>query len=184
MYQKRILPYFIIPSTFSPQASSPLERYRQTEGRTTFFTPCYLSSFFFHWARGALPAGATLLGWPNYGVDGRLNKHKSITLIRCAILRVNSTLNLRGSTETSNRLHSPFVIMPHPRNIMLSQMIRIAPPRSSYWLLTLSLLDQCAQPNRLFVQQRRRLFFTKSAASFSDSDGASAGWVSTRFSTS
>jgi hypothetical protein len=21
-----------------------------------------------------LPAGATLLGWPNYGVDGRLNK--------------------------------------------------------------------------------------------------------------
>jgi hypothetical protein len=26
MYQKRILPYFIIPSTFSPQASSPLER--------------------------------------------------------------------------------------------------------------------------------------------------------------
>ena len=23
--------------------------------------------------RGALPAGATLLGWPNYGVDGRLN---------------------------------------------------------------------------------------------------------------
>ncbi len=25
MYQKRILPYFIIPSTFSPQASSPLE---------------------------------------------------------------------------------------------------------------------------------------------------------------
>ena len=26
MYQKRILPCFIIPSTFSPQASSPLER--------------------------------------------------------------------------------------------------------------------------------------------------------------
>ena len=31
MYQKRILPYFIIPSTFSPQASSPLERSRQTD---------------------------------------------------------------------------------------------------------------------------------------------------------
>ena len=43
MYQKRILPYFIIPSTFSPQASSPLERYRQRN----FNTPCYLSSFFF-----------------------------------------------------------------------------------------------------------------------------------------
>ena len=27
MYQNRILPYFIIPSTFSPQASSPLEHY-------------------------------------------------------------------------------------------------------------------------------------------------------------
>ena len=26
-----------------------------------------------HWARGALPAGATLLGWPNYVVDGQLN---------------------------------------------------------------------------------------------------------------
>jgi len=46
IYQKCILPYFIIPSTFSPQASSPLERSRQTDGRTTFFTPCYLSSFF------------------------------------------------------------------------------------------------------------------------------------------
>ena len=43
MYQKRILPYFIIPSTFSPQASSPLERY----GQRNFFTPRYLSSFFF-----------------------------------------------------------------------------------------------------------------------------------------
>jgi len=47
MYQKRILLYLIIPSTFSPQASSPLERSRQTEGRTTFFNTCYLSSFFF-----------------------------------------------------------------------------------------------------------------------------------------
>ena len=47
MYQKRNLPYFVIPSTFSPQASSPLSHHRQTEGWTTFFTPCYLSSFFF-----------------------------------------------------------------------------------------------------------------------------------------
>ena len=43
MYQKRILPYFIIPSTFSPQASSPLERYRQTNLNThtllLFFFP-------------------------------------------------------------------------------------------------------------------------------------------------
>jgi hypothetical protein len=31
MYQKRISPYFIIPSTFSPQASSPLERSGRTE---------------------------------------------------------------------------------------------------------------------------------------------------------
>ncbi len=64
MYQKRILPYFIIPSTFSPQASSPLEH----SGQRNFNTPFTLTSFFFHWARGALPAGATLLGWPNYGV--------------------------------------------------------------------------------------------------------------------
>ncbi len=44
-YQKCILPYFIIPSTFSAQASSPLERSRRTDGRTNFFTPCYLSIY-------------------------------------------------------------------------------------------------------------------------------------------
>ena len=72
MYQKRILPYFIIPSTFSPQASSPLSHHRRTDREiSTPLSPLLLS--FFHWARGALPAGATLLGWPNYGVDGRLN---------------------------------------------------------------------------------------------------------------
>jgi len=69
MYQTRILPYFFIPSTFSPQASSPLERYRQTEGRTTFFTPLYLMYFFFFTERaGPYPqsqlywAGRTM-GW-------------------------------------------------------------------------------------------------------------------------
>ncbi len=46
MYQKSILPYFVIPSTFSLQASSPFSHHRQTDRRTTFFTPCYLSSFF------------------------------------------------------------------------------------------------------------------------------------------
>jgi hypothetical protein len=52
MHQKLFLPYFIIPSTFSPQASSPLSHHRQTEGRTTFFTPCYLSYFIPLSARG------------------------------------------------------------------------------------------------------------------------------------
>jgi hypothetical protein len=33
MYQKRILPYFIVPSTFSPQDSSPLEHSRRTDGQ-------------------------------------------------------------------------------------------------------------------------------------------------------
>jgi hypothetical protein len=41
MYQKLFLPYFIIPSTFSPQASSPLSHHRQTEGQTNF-KGCYL----------------------------------------------------------------------------------------------------------------------------------------------
>jgi hypothetical protein len=36
MYQKCILPDFIIPSTFSPQASSPLERHRQTDRQRKF----------------------------------------------------------------------------------------------------------------------------------------------------
>ena len=44
MYQKRILPYFIIPSTFSPQASSPLERYGRTEKFQHPFHPYF---FFF-----------------------------------------------------------------------------------------------------------------------------------------
>jgi len=47
IYQKRILPYFIIPSTFSPQASYPLERYGQTDRGTDFNTPFTLTSFFF-----------------------------------------------------------------------------------------------------------------------------------------
>ena len=42
-----------------------------TDGRRKLFTPCSLI-LFFHWARGALSAGATLLGWPNWGVDGQL----------------------------------------------------------------------------------------------------------------
>ena len=75
-YRQSIIPYFIIPSTFSPQASSPLEHYRRTERWTKLFTPCPLSYYCFHWALEALPAGATLLGWPNYGVDGQLNKFK------------------------------------------------------------------------------------------------------------
>ena len=93
MYQNNMLPYFIITSTFSPQDYSPLERYRQTD----FNTPCYLSSFFFHWARGALPAGATLLGWPNYGVDGRLNKARlSWTILQTQL-----------SSQKGNSWHPP-----------------------------------------------------------------------------
>jgi hypothetical protein len=44
MNQKRILPYFFIPSTFSPQASSPLERSRQTD---RFQHPLLPKFFFF-----------------------------------------------------------------------------------------------------------------------------------------
>ncbi len=44
----------------------------QTDWRTKFFTPCSLSSFFVLWARWALPAGTTLLGWQSCGVNGRL----------------------------------------------------------------------------------------------------------------
>ncbi len=63
-----MIPYFIIPSTFSPQASSPMERYRQTEGRTEFSTPCSLSYFFVTECAGPYPqaqlywAGRTM-GW-------------------------------------------------------------------------------------------------------------------------
>ena len=67
-------PILLFP-TFSPQASSLLERYGRTDGQISTH-PDTLLLFFFHWARGALPAGTTLLGWPNYGVDGRLNKFK------------------------------------------------------------------------------------------------------------
>ncbi len=36
---KHILLYFIIPSTLSPQASSPLEHYRWTEGQISSLLP-------------------------------------------------------------------------------------------------------------------------------------------------
>ena len=61
--------YFLTPSLFPFRA---FQTDRQTEGQIST-PPDTLLLFFFHWARGALPAGATLLGWPNYGVDGRLN---------------------------------------------------------------------------------------------------------------
>ena len=44
MYQKRILPYFIIPTTFSPQASSPLEHSRQMDGQHSSPPVMYLSN--------------------------------------------------------------------------------------------------------------------------------------------
>ena len=51
-YRQSIIAYFIIPSTFSLRASSPLEHYRRTEGWTKFFTPCSLSYFFSLSAQG------------------------------------------------------------------------------------------------------------------------------------
>jgi hypothetical protein len=45
MYQKRIFLYFIIPYFLTP-SFFPFGAL-QTDGRTTFFTPRYLSSFFF-----------------------------------------------------------------------------------------------------------------------------------------
>ena len=79
LYQKIILPYFIIPYLFT-QAGSLLERSRQTDRQRKFFTPC-LPKFFFPplSARGPTRSAGTtlLLGWPNYGVDGRLNKFRN-----------------------------------------------------------------------------------------------------------
>jgi len=68
MYQKRILPYYVIPSTFSPQAYSLLERSGQTEGQRNLNTPFTLTSFFFTERAGPYPqaqlywAGRTM-GW-------------------------------------------------------------------------------------------------------------------------
>jgi hypothetical protein len=45
MYQKRILPYFIIPYFLTP-SFFPFGAFR-TEGRTNLNTPRYLISFFF-----------------------------------------------------------------------------------------------------------------------------------------
>ena len=69
MHQKHMLPYFIIPSTFSPQASSPLSCHRQTE---KIQHPLFPYFFLFPLsARGpAYPqaqlywAGRTWGGWP------------------------------------------------------------------------------------------------------------------------
>ncbi len=69
-YRQIFVPSIIIPY-YLPQAYSPLERYRWMD---KILHPLFPKLFFFHWARGALPAGATLLGWPKYGVDGQSNK--------------------------------------------------------------------------------------------------------------
>jgi hypothetical protein len=78
MYQKRILPYFIIPYFLTP-SFFPFGALR-TDRRTDKFQHPLLPKFFFFSTERAgpyIPAGATLLGWPNYGVDGRLNKKKN-----------------------------------------------------------------------------------------------------------
>jgi hypothetical protein len=59
MYQICILPYFIIPSTFSPQTSSPLERYRQTDK----FQHPLLPKFFFFSTERAGPYPQAQLYW-------------------------------------------------------------------------------------------------------------------------
>jgi len=59
MHQKRILPYFIIPSTFSPQASSPLERY----GRTDKFQYPPIPYFLFFSTERAGPYPQAQLYW-------------------------------------------------------------------------------------------------------------------------
>jgi hypothetical protein len=59
MYQKRILPYFIIPSTFSPQAYSLLERYGQTEKSQHPLLP----KFFFFSTERAGPYPQAQLYW-------------------------------------------------------------------------------------------------------------------------
>ncbi len=66
MYQKRILPYIIIPYFLTP-SFFPFGAL-QTDGQTTFFTPRYLSSFFSTERAGPYPqaqlywAGRTM-GW-------------------------------------------------------------------------------------------------------------------------
>ena len=59
MYQKRILPYFIIPCTFSPQASSPLSHH----GRTEKSQHPLLPKFFFFSTERAGPYPQAQLYW-------------------------------------------------------------------------------------------------------------------------
>jgi len=64
MYQKSISSCFILWSV--PD--------RQKDRLLHLLLPKF---FFAHWAHGALPAGATLIGWPNYGVDGRMTRQNT-----------------------------------------------------------------------------------------------------------
>jgi len=86
MYQKRILPYFIIPYFLTP-SFFPFGAL-QTEGQRNFNTPCYLISFFFPLSARGPTHSATLLGWPNYGVAGRLNITSREGLRHVAITRM------------------------------------------------------------------------------------------------
>ena len=83
MYQKRLLPYFITPSSFSRQASSPLEHSRWRDNILQPLLP-YLSSCFFHWVTQRLQARFwSLVQIPkiaNFVFDGRRTEnHWQIT---------------------------------------------------------------------------------------------------------
>ena len=120
MYQKRILPHFNIPSTFSPQASSPLERYRWRK----FFTPCYLSSFFSLSARGPTrrrnstglaelwggwPIELVLPCWdqPSYRWDKLLASNKNLIWREGVLLRTTHAQNSRRSIRHNEPLRPP-----------------------------------------------------------------------------
>jgi len=63
MYQKRISPYFIIPSTFSPQASSPLSHHGRMDGQRDRFLHPLLPKFFLFSTERAWPYPQAQLYW-------------------------------------------------------------------------------------------------------------------------
>jgi hypothetical protein len=72
MYQKRILPYIIIPYFLTP-SFFPFKAF-QTDRQTNLNTPCYLSSFFSTERAGPYPQAQLYWAGRTSGVDGRLNE--------------------------------------------------------------------------------------------------------------
>ena len=78
VYTKKYFTLYIIPYLFTPSLFPFGVFWTETDWQNS--SPFNPPSYFFT-ERVGPPAGATLLGWPNYGVEGRSNKQPILMIL-------------------------------------------------------------------------------------------------------